>query len=104
MLFNTISSFLPFAALVLTVAGCEGYGPNPSGEVILPEATRHINAAAQREAQLRTGTSDDDLPELTGAPGPDGLWPARVGVNGMTVYRDADRLVVGSEGPGARTQ
>ncbi len=91
------------AVLALTVAGCEPYGPNPSGEVNLPDATRRIHAPTERDAQLRTGTSADDLPELTGAPGADGRWPARVGSNGMTVYRDANRLVVGSEGPGART-
>ena len=91
-----------FVLLALACAGCDGYGPNPSGEVTLPEATRRIDAREAREAQLVTGTSRDDLPEYTGAPGPDGRWPARVGARGATVYRDADALVVGSEGPFAR--
>lgn len=90
--------------LGLSVAGCETYGPNPSGEVYLPEATQRLSASAVRDAQLRTGTSRDDYPELTGAPDPDGKWPARTGPSSRTVYRDAEQLVVGSEGPWALTR
>ncbi len=90
---------------LLALAACDtGYGPNPSGEVTLPEATRRIDASQEREAQLRTGTMQDDIPEYTGAPNPWGRWPAKAGSNGRTVYRDADQLVVFSEGPGARSR
>ncbi len=92
------------ALMVRALAGCESIGPNPSGEVILPEATRRVNASAEREAQLRTATSRDDIPELTGAPGPDGRWPAPVPGLRETAYRDARQLVVGSEGPYALTR
>ena len=90
--------------LVLTVSGCDSlrYGPNPSGEVALPEATRRVDPVAERNRQLQTGTLRDDYPELTGAPGPDGRWPASYGASGQSVYRDADALQVGSEGPYAR--
>lgn len=93
---------LMLAGLVL--AGCEPFGPNPSGEAILPDTTRRISASAERSAQLGTGTIRDDIPELTGAPGPDGRWPAPVPTSRETAYRDAMQLVVGSEGPWALTR
>lgn len=92
------------ALVVLALTGCEPFGPNPSGEVILPDTTRRVSAPVEREAQLRTATSRDDIPELTGAPGPDGRWPAPVPGSRETAYRDARQLVVGSEGPYALTR
>lgn len=91
-------------AVLLGLAACETYGPNPSGEVTLPEGTRRINAVEERASQLATGTYHDDIPELTGAPSPRAVWPAYVDTKGKTVYRDVDSLLVGSEGPYAVTQ
>ncbi|SDL31588.1 hypothetical protein [Aliiruegeria lutimaris] len=90
-------------ALATLLSGCGPYTPNPSGEVLLPDTTRRINPSVEREAQLRTGTTQDDYPEFTGAPGPYGTWPATVGNSGTKVYRAANSLQVVAEGPGAVT-
>lgn len=92
--------------LCLAVSACDTltgrpYGANPSGEVVLPAQTQIIDPAAERAAQLRTSTSSDDHPELTGAPDARGRWPAKVGNQPLRAWRAADGLVVGSEGPGA---
>ncbi|NDR58426.1 hypothetical protein [Aliiruegeria sabulilitoris] len=94
------AAVLAFATLL---SGCGPYVPNPSGEVLLPDTTRRINPSVEREAQLRTGTNQDDHPEFTGAPGPYGTWPATVGEAGTKVYRSANSLQVVAEGPGAVT-
>lgn len=70
--------------------------------VTLPAGTERIDARVARAAQLRTGSIKDDLPEYTGAPGPNGRWPAYP-ANGRTVYRAVEDMRVGGEGPGART-
>ena len=93
-------------ALALSVSGCEiltgkPYGTNPSGKVVLPAKTKKVHTSAERSAQLRTTTYTDDHPELTGAPGPDGRWPAKVGNTNLTTYMAEHSLIVGSEGPGA---
>ncbi len=75
------------AGLGLLLAACETETPSarmdPLPPVVsqLPDSTPRIDARAQREAQLRTGTYHDDIPELTGAPGTNARWPA-------PVYRD----------------
>ncbi|MFV0333622.1 MAG: hypothetical protein ACK5JR_06075 [Tropicimonas sp.] len=94
--------------LSLGLSGCDivtgrPYGKNPSGEVTLPEATRRIDPAAERGAQLKTTTYTDDHPELTGAPDPHGRWPAKVGRTRSTAYKAKEAMIVGSEGPGAVT-
>jgi hypothetical protein len=57
---------------------------------VLPAGTAVIYAPDERGAQLRTGTWRDDIPEYTGAPGPDGKWPAYAHAKRRTVYRDED--------------
>jgi hypothetical protein len=81
-----------------SVTACEAPGENPSGVVYLPDSTPRINARVAREAQLVSPTYRDDLPEYTGAPSPEGVWPAR-SATGQTIYRDEANLEVGSEGP-----
>lgn len=87
-------------ALGLGLSACTGGQRYGIEAVDVPADSPRINAKATRAAQLKTGTTDDDIPEFTGAPGPDGRWPATT-VAGRNVYRDVRNMEVAAEGPGA---
>ncbi|WP_116132203.1 hypothetical protein [Tropicimonas sp. IMCC34043] len=70
--------------LGLAVSGCS---PVPADQkVALPAGTPKLSASAQRAKQLSASGAASDVPEYTGAPGPDAEFPTYVAQTGKTVY------------------
>ncbi|MFV0358843.1 hypothetical protein [Tropicimonas sp.] len=81
-------------AATMIVAGCDVPPDATQRTYSLPASTPVISASAERARQLTTTSAEDDIPEYTGAPGPNGELPSYVPLTRTTVFDRAQVRIV----------